>query len=241
MQTQLLEINRRFYDQFAESFSITRDRIQPGVRSLLPRLSQASSLMDLGCGNGALARALAGTDFTGRYLGTDLSERLLREAQLLLGESKKGIFVFREADLTEMGWTENLTGQPYDWLVSFAVLHHLPGDALRAQVLQAFTKLVSRESRVAVSVWQWQNSPRLQKRVIPWSEVELADSDVDEGDVLLDWRASDQTGLRYVHTYSEDSLTRLAESAGFRVEESFFADGKPGNLALYQVWQLATT
>ena len=72
---------------------------------------------------------------------------------------------------------------------------------------------------------------------MPWAEVGLAPEDVDEGDVLLDWRASDQVGLRYVHTFSEASLTRLAEQAGFKVNESFLSDGKPGNLALYQVWR----
>ena len=98
--------------------------------------------------------------------------------------------------------------------------------------------LLTPESRVAISVWQWQNSPRLHKHVIPWAEVGLTDSDVDEGDVLLDWRAADQVGVRYVHTFSVNDLTTLAESAGFKVLESFYSDGKPGNLALYQIWQL---
>ncbi|MDY6874357.1 MAG: hypothetical protein SVR81_10435, partial [Chloroflexota bacterium] len=63
--------------------------------------------------------------------------------------------------------------------------------------------------------------------------------DLDEGDVLLDWRAAEQVGLRYVHTYSEDSLTQLAEGVDFTVSESFSSDGKLGNLALYQVWESA--
>ena len=239
VQNQLLEINRRFYDRFAASFSVTRDRIQPGVRGLLPHLVRAESILDLGCGNGTLSRALAGTEFAGRYLGTDMSAGLLHEARSLLDQNNPDRFAFRQADLTESGWEKTIAGVPYDWLVSFAVLHHLPGGDLRRKIIQAFTKLISSESRVAVSVWQWQNSPRLHKHVIPWSEVGLSDSDVDEGDVLLDWRASDQIGQRYVHTYSEASLAALAGSAGFKVLESYYSDGKPGNLALYQIWQLA--
>lgn len=239
VQSKIFDINRRFYEQFAPSFSITRDRVQPGVRGLLPQLSQAGRVLDVGCGNGTLARALSGTTFAGQYLGTDLSEGLLREAESLSVGIDRARFTFQQADLTETGWEQTLPGAPYDWLVSFAVLHHLPGESLRKTILEGFTRLIDTDSRVAVSVWQWQNSPRLHKHVIPWSEVGLADSDVDEGDVLLDWRAADQIGIRYVHTYSEESLTALAQTAGFEVLESYYSDGKPGNLALYQVWQKA--
>ena len=238
VQTQLLEINRRFYDQFAASFSVTRDRVQPGVYHLLPSLEKARRLLDLGCGNGTLSRALARTGFTGDYLGTDMSAGLLSEARSLLGDVNQGKFIFQQSDLTTSGWEQALPGSPFDWLVCFAVLHHLPGDDLRLNILQAMARLVTPESRVAVSVWQWQNSPRLHKHVLPWSEAGLSDADVDEGDVLLDWRAADQVGMRYVHTYREADLTTLAETAGFKVLESFYSDGKPGNLALYQIWQL---
>ncbi len=237
VQTQLLEINRRFYDQFAASFSVTRDRVQPGVCSLLPRLEKAGRILDLGCGNGTLSRALARAGFTDGYLGMDMSAGLLNEARLLLGDVNQGHFTFQQSDLTTSGWEQNLPGSPYDWLVCFAVLHHLPGDELRLNILRAMTRLTTPESRIAVSVWQWQNSPRLHQHVTSWSEVDLTDADVDEGDVLLDWRAADQIGLRYVHTFSEASLTALAESAGFKVLDSFYSDGKPGNLALYQIWQ----
>jgi hypothetical protein len=60
---------------------------------------------------------------------------------------------------------------------------------------------------------------------------------LDEGDVLLDWRAGEVIGLRYVHTFSEDGLTQLAESVGFEVLETFYSDGRTGDLALYQVWE----
>jgi len=60
--------------------------------------------------------------------------------------------------------------------------------------------------------------------------------DVDECDYLLDWR-SGGTGLRYVHYFSEEELAKMAESSGFRVVETFYSDGKEGNLAIYQVWR----
>lgn len=241
IQAQLLAINRRFYDQFAPSFSVTRGRVQPGVRSLLPDLLKAKAILDVGCGNGTLARALAGEGFKGQYLGADMSAGLLAEARALLGSPPQGAFNFHQADITNPDWADALPIGPYDRVVSFAVLHHLPGEALRLQTVRTFAKLLSGAGQVAVSVWQWQNSSRLHKHLLPWAELELADAEVDEGDVLLDWRAGDQMGMRYVHTFNEISLTALAEAAGFRVRESFFADGKPGNLALYQIWQQSET
>jgi hypothetical protein len=148
-----------------------------------------------------------------------------------------GTYEFKQVDLADLDWAETISNSPFDWLVSFAVMHHIPGKDLRKQIVRAFTDLTSPEGRVAVSVWQWQNSPRLRKRVQPWSKAGLDPEKLDEGDVLLDWRAGEVIGLRYVHTFSEDGLTQLAESVGFEVLETFFSDGKTGDLALYQVWE----
>ena len=51
----LLEINRRFYQDYAEPFAATRRRIQDGVRQSVQDLPDGRYL-DLGCGSGALAR-----------------------------------------------------------------------------------------------------------------------------------------------------------------------------------------
>jgi hypothetical protein len=64
----------------------------------------------------------------------------------------------------------------------------------------------------------------------------LAEEEVDEGDYLLDWR-SGGAGLRYVHHFSEGELAALAESSGFEIVDTFYSDGKEGNLSIYQVWR----
>ena len=237
---KLLNINQAFYDQYAASFSATRGRIQPGVRRLIKKIDRGASILDVGCGNGTLAQALAASGLSGRYLGLDMSDGLLAEADSGLENAEKGDFQFRQMYLSDHEWFEGIPGAPYDWLVCFAVLHHLPGKSLREQIVKNFARLVTPESRVAVSVWQWQNSPRLQKRVHPWSEVGLGVESLDRGDVLMDWRAGETIGLRYVHTFDEDELSTLAQTAGFQVQKTFYSDGKPGNLALYQVWRLAS-
>lgn len=238
-QKTLLEINQHFYDSFASSFSATRHQVQPGVRKLIEDMITARSILDVGCGNGTLARALAERGYRGTYLGLDMSQDLLENAQKLLETQPKGEFEFLTIDLANPEWQQALPVQSFDWLVSFAVFHHIPGKELRHDIARTFASLVTQESYAAVSVWQWQNSPRLRKRILPWSTVGLSEETLDEGDVLLDWRAGETLGLRYVHTFDEDELAALGEQAGFKVVDNFYSDGKSGDLALYQVWQLA--
>jgi len=238
VQQRLLKINQIFYQRYAGSFSATRGRVQPGVRSLLKAIHQNDAILDVGCGNGSMARALKERDFQGQYLGVDMSAELLAQSKQMICEADESCFLFHQIDLADQDWPRFITAAPYDWLVSFAVLHHLPGADLRLKIALDFANLVTPKSKVAVSVWQWQNSPRLRDHVLQLSTAGLEAIDVDEGDVLLDWRAGNTPGMRYVHTFSETSLTALAENAGFQVIESFYSDGKSGDLALYQVWQL---
>ncbi len=237
IKSKLLTINQIFYERFSRSFSSTRSQVQPGIRRLIQQIKPNARVLDVGCGNGTLARALAAQGFSGDYLGVDMSLSLLTKAKGLLGDPENGKFALQQVDLAAPNWHNEISPGSYDWLVSFAVLHHLPGDDLRLQTALAFHKLIKRSGYVAVSVWQWHNSPRLRKRVQPWSTVGINPDDLDEGDVLLDWRAGETPGLRYVHTFSEGSLSNLAERAGFEVCESFYSDGKTGDLSLYQIWR----
>src|SRR5690349_8159297 len=79
--SRLIEINRDFYTRFGDSFSATRHRIQPGVRRVLETLKGNESILDLGCGNGELARVLGKHGHRGLYLGVDFSMPLLQNAE----------------------------------------------------------------------------------------------------------------------------------------------------------------
>jgi len=232
---RLIALNRKFYTDFGESFSATRGRIQPGVRRIIDALHGDETILDLGCGNGELARTLARNGHRGAYLGLDFSLSLLSDAKSV----PEGFLAeFWEADLTKLSAiSEQLSAiRPWTLITAFATLHHIPSRALRLDILKTVHELLSPGGRFIHSNWQFLNSPRLRQRVRKWSEVGLAESEVDENDYLLDWR-SGGTGLRYVHNFSEDELDTLAEASGFETVETFYSDGKERNLAIYQVWQ----
>jgi SAM-dependent methyltransferase len=230
----LIELNRRFYTDFREPFSATRGRIQPGVRRILEALDGDETILDLGCGNGELARTLARIGHRGAYLGLDFSLPLLTGAD----SAPEGFSAeFRVVDLTQLSAFSDQLSVPEGWSVitAFAALHHIPSQNLRLDILKTIHEILAPEGRFIHSNWQFLNSPRLRQRVQKWSEAGLTETDVDEGDYLLDWR-SGGTGLRYVHHFSKKELAELAQSSGFEIVETFLSDGKEGNLAMYQTW-----
>jgi SAM-dependent methyltransferase len=238
---RLIALNREFYDQFGDAFSATRGRLQPGVKRILDSLHGDESILDLGCGNGELARELARRGHRSPYLGLDFSLPLLRAADSPLTGFQAQ---FREADLTQLSvsseqWAVD-SGQfsvtdRWSLITAFAVLHHIPSEELRLNLLHTVHGLLADDGRFILSNWQFLNSERLKARIQPWELAELTPSDVDEGDSLLDWKRGG-TGLRYAHHFSAEELSALAGQTGFRVAESFLSDGEGGRLGLYQVW-----
>jgi tRNA (uracil-5-)-methyltransferase TRM9 len=231
----LIEINRDFYTRFGESFSATRQRIQPGVRRILGMLQGDEAILDLGCGNAELARELAKRGHRGSYLGVDFSLPLLRDAE----SQPEGFSAsFKALDLTQLAVNARQLLLSGNWTVvtAFAVLHHIPSRELRLNILRVIHQLLMKDGMLIHSNWQFLNSEKLKARMQPWQSVNLSGSQVDEGDFLLDWRSGGK-GLRYIHQFDEQELSELAETSNFRIVDTFYSDGEGGRLGLYQVWK----
>lgn len=237
---QLIALNRQFYQDFGGSFASTRKRIQPGVRKILKTVISDGIWMDMGCGSGSFAVAWREQLFDGTYIGVDFSAALLQEAAAAVavnGVPPKNIR-FLQADLTKNEWLQIFRDQPFDGVVSFATLHHIPGEELQRQFLQQALTLLKPGKPFVLSVWQFQNSEKMLKRVIPWNQFGIDEADVDPGDVMLDWRADESShagrrGYRYVHLFTSARLRALAEETGFSITDEFTSDGAGGDLALY--------
>ena len=228
---KIIEVNRQFYQNFGAEFSATRGRIQPGVRKILGRIGRDQSILDLGCGNGEFARQLAKSGHAAPYLGVDFSLPLLEDAKSLPEQYPAEFLAF---DITADDWTRLPRG--YDLITAFALLHHIPSEAMRLQFFAHIRKHLAPQGRFIFSTWQFLNAERLRQRIQNWDVVGIRAEDVDEGDYLLDWRRGG-LGFRYAHQYSEAELAALAEKSGFRVIETFYSDGATKNLGLYQIWK----
>lgn len=230
----LIDLNRTFYQTFAREFSATRQRLQPGVISILEQISDRDNILDLGCGNGQLGKDLFNRDHHGSYTGLDSNAEFLSIARENLPENEK-IKLFKR-DLSRSDWSDELPVDHYDLILAFAVLHHIPGSILRKQILKKIAELSAPGARFIHSEWQLLNSPRLKSRIQSWDSIGLNSEEVEDGDYLIDWRAGGQ-GLRYVHIFDVPELNILAGETGFEIIESFHSDGEGGNLGLYQIWK----
>ena len=240
----ILDINRQFYQTFGDAFAMTRRRIQPGIRRILADLPRDGHWLDLGCGSGALALEWIRLEHTGSYTGIDFSTPLLAEAQRSLSEVSKATALqiqFHQADLLSENWPGLLYRNFYDGALCFAAMHHLPGKVTRLRFLKQVHSLLRPGSSFYHSNWQFQHSPKLVARIQPWSLTAIDESDLENGDTLLDWRYSlpgqaETNGLRYVHIFSPEELAELAKESGFRIIDTFESDGEGGRLGLYQHW-----
>ncbi|MGA7193785.1 MAG: class I SAM-dependent methyltransferase [Anaerolineales bacterium] len=231
---QLLELNRRFYTDYGLDFSATRGRLQTGVLRVIESLRGEESILDLGCGNGELARTLSRRSHHGSYLGLDFSLPLLNEAER---EAFTFPVQFMQADLTSSDWDHVIASNDrFDIVFSFAVLHHIPSNELRLQIIKKIHELIKPDGIFIHSNWQFLNSPRLKARIQPWESVGLKETDVDQNDYLLDWKRGGN-GLRYVHYFDKAELVKLAKAGGFEIVETFYSDGENKELSLYQVWR----
>jgi len=229
-------LNKQFYQTFGHEFSSTRQRLQPGVLRVIDGLAGEESILDLGCGNGEMARELMRRGHRGPYTGVDFSGALLEIARRGWEDAPA---TFIQLDLGSMDWDKKIMAsltQPIDLITAFATLHHIPGQEMRLSIMKRTRGFLKPSGRFVHSEWQFMKSKKLVDRIQPWENAGLTQEDIEDGDTLLDWRGGGR-GLRYVHHFSEEELEILAAASQFRICQTFHSDGVNGLLGLYQIWE----
>jgi SAM-dependent methyltransferase len=250
---RLAQLNREFYDVHGEAFADARPRLHPGIQRVLAQVAagrRGASVLEIGCGDGKVGRWLASNAHLSHYLGLDVSRAMLERAGRLSEQwavngdrrppSDHCSLDFIRADVLDPYWSRALAGQRFDWILAFAVFHHLPGARARGESLKTLAAHLMEGGRIAVSNWQFTRSERLRRRIAPWAAIGLSEADVEPNDYLLSWERKGAHGLRYVHLLDEAEARRMALEAGLKVVEVFQSDGESGTLTDYVVMEKST-
>lgn len=210
------------------------------------------SILDVGCGNARFRDFIKDRiPVEIRYLGVDASLPLLAEAR----ESQSGPpFVDTSliaADLvTEMSLRCPRTLR-FDLAVAFGLLHHIPSRSARRALLSDLASCLRPGGLLAVSFWQFGMHRRYLRRSISWDDYNrqaaepIAESELDEGDMLLAWGESSSRELptpgqsvRYCHFANPAEAEGLLDSLSLELIESFSSDGEGGSQNLYYLLRM---
>jgi tRNA (uracil-5-)-methyltransferase TRM9 len=224
----LNDLNRRFYERFAEPFDATRGSAWAGWSRLLPYLQPGVSVLDVGCGNGRFGVFLAETlgDSAFSYHGLDNNTALLERARNALVNLPYS--TLEVCDLV----VDPLPAATYGCVALFGVLHHIPGQERRLAFLRTLAERVSPGGNLVITTWRFYDYPRFRDRIIPWGD----GLSVEAGDYLLDWQHDGSTP-RYCHYVDDSEHGRLIAATGLTVIDDFRADGFDGAVNRYTVLQ----
>lgn len=230
----LQEIDRGFYEECADAFDATRQRPWNGFAEILDCVSAPLSILDLGCGNGRFAQALADRLLVERYVGIDQSAALLSRAETLKLPFKTD---FRQGDLLSPGcqWPSG----SFSLVVALGLMHHIPGFSQRRALLQNAAMQLSPAGLLAVSFYRYDRSPRMMRRLIePHSQPEFAElpaTEFETGDYLIPFG---ETGrVRYCHLFSDAEINELSHICGLTCTHRFTPATGSDRLNDYLLWR----
>lgn len=223
---RLVELNAKFYEQFAAPFADSRSAPQPGYERLRPYFPPSPlRVLDVGCGNGRFARYLIDQGLAVVYTGVDFSPALLALAGQLPGS-----FIHRD-----LSRPEALDGlEEFELIVCLSTLQHIAGRNNRARLLGEMAAHLAPGGRVITANWQFLRSDRQRRKIRPWAEAGIDAAGVEEGDYLLSWERGGM-GWRYVAHLDAAATRDLATAAGLTIIEQFLSDGREGDLNFYTI------
>jgi SAM-dependent methyltransferase len=228
----LARINERFYRTRAQLFASKRDRPWPGMRRALDELpSPPRTILDVGCGHGRFAQLLRERGSSASYWGVDASAELIAIARArrdLIGGAR-----FSRADVIEDA--SRVPRGPFDLIAMFGVIHHVPAEPARAELLRVLADRLAPGGTLAVAFWRTSADEDPAKR-LPWEAAGIDSRELEPGDRLLRFDA-DPHVFRYAHFADEAELGRLAAALEIPLALRFDSDGSGGIANAYLLWR----
>ena len=218
----LLKIVSSGYENIAEAFNETRKKpMRPLVYDIVRDLSikDNDKILDIGCGNGRFLEVLFDkkNNINWNYLGLDNSAKLIEYAKEKYGNK------FEVIDIINLKKTKK---NNFNYVFSWAVFHHLPGNNLRLKFLQDVYDLIDSGGGFVFSVWKLRNRKNFFGLSLKsFFEQILRGRILDFGDLIFNWKGNKggEVRPRYYHAFSKRNLIRLISKTNFKID-SFLED-----------------
>lgn len=193
---------RESYSAIAPEFHQTRQkRVWPEMELLAKYVQPGSHILDLGCGNGRLLKALPTVNL--HYHGIEANQYLLEQARANWSE-----YSFTLGELPDI----DLGRDKYQAVFMIAVFQHLVDHYDREEVLKnIFNALEPGGYLLMTNWWLWQ--VRYLKDYFHWIHRKIA-----WNDFFIPWGPAEQKRWRYYHAFTAGELGRLLAAAGFHLE-----------------------
>ncbi len=219
LQKELLKIVNKNYEDISIQFSETRKKyLWPELSKLAEKVKSGEKVMDLGCGNGRLAKAFQNKNI--KYLGIDNSDGLIKEAKK---ENKNSEFMV--GNVLKLS---KIPDRNFDHIFCIAVLHHIPDKNLRISTLKQMRDKLNKNGKIILSVWNmwspiWQK-PKFSKLVWKFLILKLIGKNkMDFGDILFDWKNNKGkiVSKRYYHAFTKYELKSISRKAGLTIQKIY--------------------
>lgn len=201
---EIIESVRDAYNKVATSFVMSRVRDWNEFDTLAPYIDPNTKLLDAGCAHGRLVPTLLRQNLKKEnYTGIDISENLILKAQKLFPDIH-----FDIGDVCNLPYRNNM----FDVTVSSAVLHHIPSQELRVQMIQELIRVTKPGGKIVLFVWNAFHFPHLWKPIsVSYLKSFFTFGTHEAGDMYLPFFGKDTK--RYVHAFTKRSLTKLIKKA----------------------------
>lgn len=211
---KILAESKSNYDLIAKTWDQTRKNIWPEMNDFKNYLKSGDRILDAGCGNGRLVKALEGLDV--KYVGVDNSSELVA-----LAKSNFLGYDFFVSDFLKTDFADN----SFDAIFCLAALHHIPSGQKRNQAIGEFKRLLKPGGNLFMLNWHY-SCPGFAMLFLRYTLSKiLGKSELDFGDIYVSWQKNKIK--RFVHLFSKYGLKKMLKKNGFKTERNFISKPSP--------------
>ena len=201
----ILDSVRTTYNKVAPQFVASRARDWDEFEIVLSYIRADDTILDAGCAHGRLVPMLQRHGILEQnYTGIDISEGLIDKARISFPSLR-----FDVGNICALPYKDNT----FNVVISSAVLHHIPSQKLRIQMLRELRRVVRPGGKVMLLVWNAFGFKHLWKAIfLSYVKSILSLGKHDVGDMMLPFFGKENR--RYVHAFTQRSLQKLSKKSG---------------------------